>query len=689
MSPEVVPFVPSSDAVRLELLSEHTSPFRNELHQLDQQILRNDAILPEISKQNNNGSDHGQKAFDFENIGEIYSPLKDIEKTPPLERMPRKRISDPETSSPLLPAVWEQAPSEVKISSVEEISGGVIPEKPSPIPYPEDTSPDDIDQFFLQASQASADKTDRLTKEKQRQEVATTQRVKVPDLDFSLPPTPWEIYSQVSESKEERMASFLRDIKQLNLHDVPWPASAKAERELQWAPFPSNLAQGPIDEIAFEDYLLAPWIAQPDPPDFKLFAWKRPGLRILDEDDSDDEEISRAEFPESSELVALMRKRKREIETAGKQTEGLTPEIGVQPINKSTTSQPDPDQNFISRFSVFAATDDFMSIRMGKIRKPVHGQDVASAREATAKDINPVIQDPPSTDLTKSDNAYPPLNTEALLPDQEQPTVPCTFIISSTIISQLKLVRTIRDLYPASNLIERDFSQHALSSATANKPPTSHDLIKLDPICHEADILLSPGVGLVLTTLQKLHQRPLPGSQITTPIFQTRLSLMAPRYTTLLVLVSHNQLPNAPFAPLGSSDCAAIVELIAFTHGPVFVSLDTEVQTVFVPGGESELARWVVGLMAKYGSTHRNFDPAEDETTWELWLRRAGMNSFAAQAVLAKLRPPEGSSPSLSELWGLPRFVAMGGQERLRRFAGLMGGEGVLRRVGNLLDARW
>ncbi len=72
------------------------------------------------------------------------------------------------------------------------------------------------------------------------------------------------------------------------------------------------------------------------------------------------------------------------------------------------------------------------------------------------------------------------------------------------------------------------------------------------------------------------------------------------------------------------------------------------------------------------------------------------MNAFAAQAVLGALKQPSdkdrGQDSEMNDqgmVWGLPAFVLMGAEERRRRFEGMMGGSGVLERVGRVVDAGW
>jgi len=70
------------------------------------------------------------------------------------------------------------------------------------------------------------------------------------------------------------------------------------------------------------------------------------------------------------------------------------------------------------------------------------------------------------------------------------------------------------------------------------------------------------------------------------------------------------------------------------------------------------------------------------------------MNAFAAQAVLAELKPPETDemSPSVDRqvsLFGLPAFVTMSSVKRMSGFERILGGTKILSQVGAILDADW
>ncbi len=89
----------------------------------------------------------------------------------------------------------------------------------------------------------------------------------------------------------------------------------------------------------------------------------------------------------------------------------------------------------------------------------------------------------------------------------------------------------------------------------------------------------------------------------------------------------------------------------------------------------------------------------QEETSWEVFLRRAGLNAFAAQEILLALKPPtDGDVGGNRKMvggdggdgeFGLVAFVRMGMEERIRRFEHLLGGRRVLGRVSGRLDVVW
>jgi hypothetical protein len=210
--------------------------------------------------------------------------------------------------------------------------------------------------------------------------------------------------------------------------------------------------------------------------------------------------------------------------------------------------------------------------------------------------------------------------------------------------------------------------------------------------CTEADFTISASTGVVTTTLQKLKQKPLPGQRSTSGIRDT-IASAAIRYERLLVLVSEgNIIPveeGAVPRTLDQLDCEALVDITTWAH-----TLDSDVQISYVPGGEQELASWLAAAFTQYGSTDGNMRLLQDETMWERWLRVAGLNAYAAQTVLVRLKIPDADSRGISAMempkrFGVAAFVSMTAEERVERFGAVLGGERVLRRVSEAIDGGW
>ena len=215
-----------------------------------------------------------------------------------------------------------------------------------------------------------------------------------------------------------------------------------------------------------------------------------------------------------------------------------------------------------------------------------------------------------------------------------------------------KLLRHLERLLPTLQILERIYT---------------------DPTTREADIILSPSAGLHFTTLQKLKQKPLPGQPPSKTTIHPLLSSLSARYTTLHLLVT----PPHPTYILDASDTSA---LNALTSHPTLPNL----RPLYLPSPDPSLvAAYTAALIV---SSHHPPSPHQphplllaEETYWELFLRKAGLNAFAAQVVIAQLKS-EG---------GLAAFVTMAPQERVRRFGEMMGGEEVLGRVSRVLEKGW
>ncbi|KAG9589834.1 hypothetical protein KCU77_g2081, partial [Aureobasidium melanogenum] len=253
-------------------------------------------------------------------------------------------------------------------------------------------------------------------------------------------------------------------------------------------------------------------------------------------------------------------------------------------------------------------------------------------------------------------------------------TIPLrTFVLSSTMFERRKLVKEIERLNAMTEYIERDFTSARMLRGLASRTSEAD----------EADIIIAPGHGIMLTTLQKIMQKSLPG-EINRNFIRERIVQLARRYERLVIMV-HEDRGSDQQRPLDSRESGELVSLINFC-----AAQSHDIQVMYIPGDEPALATWIVASMIRYGLDDPEVHLLQDETSWEVFLRKAGMDVFAAQAVLTKLKAPDPMpTPSSGQYYGLPAFVMMDEAERLRRFGALFGGEKILRKVSMAIDGCW
>ena len=723
LSPTVDPYVPSSDTGRLEFLSEPTSPTREEAQAAEKIIFAGDAILPAKALPDASSQISDPMLLDSENLGDIYSPLKGIADPPSSPPPLRAPLEDRKVSVPLSSPRPEQiAPWDRKKGSISEILPELLSNLPTPIPKsPGGTSSDDINTFIKESIAPAATDAKRSIENEQLHEADATCRVAVPVMDFSLPVAPWKANNspRKSDGEDSTYKQTLAETKALHFSNHTWPISDKNERELQWAPFPAALGKMKKESISY-DSLVEEFVSQPDPVDAETLTWKPEGLRIFDDlSDSDEEELEQGTFPEENNIDVLIRKRKLELD----EDENSPPSLQRKPM--VTTSTPsskdalerrsdepgaiapaiiDPKGFFMDTFSTMNALDVYLYVRKGEIRNPQ-----LKADNYFPKQLSPVPPKAefPTRDLGESTRPKAPAQSLPIpSPNLIVPTVPCQFIISASFLSNRRISRQIQRLFPSAEFIERDFTLYQQHSRTAASPRAQFTRIRADPSADEADMILSPGTGLIWTTLQKIKQRPLPG-QVAHSAIRERIARAAPRYERLIILISENcltvdgdetvDIPGALTHALDASDCEALAELTSFCS-----TLPCETHPVFVAGTEDDLARWIVAMMIKHGVCSSDSDSdiklLSEETQWENFLQRAGMNAFAAQAVLARLKKPAGDVDDDDDhrdvgkgagAYGLGAFVKMGARERIAKFEMMMGGTRLLEAVGEVLDARW
>ncbi|KAF2734976.1 hypothetical protein EJ04DRAFT_601906 [Polyplosphaeria fusca] len=712
---------------KVYLLSETSNSAAMEAKALENLIMATDTI-----KMRAEGSDNSDlMLFDSEYFT-IDGNLGELQRTPTIAK---RRLEDLKIEGPLTPEMFSQSPiKKLKSVSFRDMVTEYNPDLPSSREGGKDllSGSDSCSGFFNQIAPMVEEANRKIGNEK-LSAVDATKRAIVPDVDFTPSVAPWDEFtnnrttrSSIATSALDAQRVFMKKMKREYLKTASsWSGISRLELDLQWSPFPRQMATVTVTETLQDggdvlDNLLGETTVD-EVATSSTGLWKREGLRMLDEDDQTEEELEVGDFEESNDLNALALKKKLEMEEEeadsnisrqrhnGKPSKRhlsssahLDSRLPTRSINKSPdrtkSAQPlmnpsgDDDKSlmFGGVFSATSALHRFMAI---------HGRSVERNEEAsqkagpsTAPSAFQIATGAPGDTSTNKSRFIAPGNSDSSdlpppplpeLPALPESLPPCCCIISSTLLLQRSMTRQIEGMYPDAILRERDFGQ------------------PLSP-CQEADLLLSPSTGLILATLQQIKQRALPGQADRNPVKERILKLQL-RYERLVVLVSQNLPKEDEEAGLGrpadARDTEALMDLTALGN-----RLDAEVLIKYVQGGENALARTIVQEMSKWALPHGSKDIGDikllqDETFWEMFLRRAGLNPFAAQAVLAALKNPvvlrmgEGddgeAQESAVEVFGLTALLLMDKEERVQEFQALLGGSRILGRVSNMLDGMW
>ncbi|KAJ5148187.1 hypothetical protein N7526_001539 [Penicillium atrosanguineum] len=265
-----------------------------------------------------------------------------------------------------------------------------------------------------------------------------------------------------------------------------------------------------------------------------------------------------------------------------------------------------------------------------------------SAYFAQAEIKKPEGKEPPQSASTSTSpktilNIIPP----PVPSSQPLPEKPTCFLSTNLLKTRLSHVRQL-DSSSSFRLVYRDY----------------------DPKSPEADIIISPRTGIILTSAHTLTQKYLPGDKgsradIKSPVME-RIYQTTPHYETMYIFIC--VLSNKADEQMQD----AVTNLSSFC-----TSLDEE--TTIIPMIVSETDGAVAGWIEYLAYTELpSMMPAirpvrSQETRWEVTLRGYGLNPFAARLVLDM-----GMT--------LDSFIEMSNEKRLLQYKDLLG-QRVLRRV--------
>lgn len=472
-----------------------------------------------------------------------------------------------------------------------------------------------MDAMFHELVEPSVMETQRRIENERLDRTDAECRVDVPILEFFKNKPSWHVDELAKRAKDTR--TMMLPIARLSMHH--WPSIQQIEHQLSWLPFPLKLGQRSDQEtIETDDFSIFSWINfdRNDLLDDSNMTWKVSGLRILDENEDGEETLTISHLTNFNTLDMLLRKRKIEFDHYNPidgQRQGmlslskvsdetmLLPQLshqGRSPHDANHSSDKAQHvtncQSQASTFSVSRGLHHFMQLQTGK---PMLA-----------------LKDPGFLRLTKdanqrgNDECPPNTRPEQAVSSQEADTMPLhdrisrpainalmprSFIMSSTLPSQRKLFQQIKTLYPSAELIERQPTVLHFQNGTSHKQ--SFEIVE------EATIVVSPGLGLVCTTVAKVRQKSLPGEK-GVQSFSERMITLAKRYEKLIVLVGAST--------IGEYDCSALNEIAV---APACNGVDVEIHVVC--GGDMEMAHWIVAVMATAASLSPGLRLLEEETT--------------------------------------------------------------------------
>ena len=656
-----------------------------------------------------NGSDN----IKTDDLEALYPPLggRHLPRTLP-SSPPRQRVLDLKLEEPLSPLT---KPTSLPL---EDLFINSLPFFQIPAST---LSDDDLRRTFEEIIEPGALRVQSTLRNETLKEADYTARVEVPDLDVQQPLAPW--HKQYTREEElEELRQLMLPIAQSKLHH--WSAT-KLECDLVWTPFSLNVK---VEEELTDVGGLVERFTRLDVKDCvktESLTWKPEGLRLLDHNDSDDDEVS-----ESEEIEEQARPGSSHIEVtltvAPKATVGpdatplMVPRVKTVPRRRhlpahdkslnfsslladqvvSKPSRSDipirPDADSKSVFDAADELDDFMKLQ-GRLVKRQKCNHVPTVSLTSTHNVDSRLSmgsgSPTNTSpgvINEAGSAPPPIPLPTLLPPRQ-------IVASSALTANQPLFRELTKLYPDLDIIERDRTPPRnttrLSGGASSSPMRANS--SPQPTLCDADIVLSPSTGIALIPIARLHQLPLPGSApstgVSTPGVSARAGVQAltNQYSHVVVLVIVRE---ADISELNKRDQDAISSLRRFAldlrHGAPN-SLSTHIQVACVSANITHLAHQLIALVAGKRANLQVAPPFQlmtDETQWELWLRRAGLNAWVAQ-ILTRGQPAVPGQDVERILWnGLQGFAAMPEQEKVATFSVALEGEAMVRRVSRAVD---
>lgn len=601
------------------MLSESPNSTIEEAKQIREQIMEADSLVP---------GDDDDNSMLPDITGGLGNDSYDDLFTPTLKR----KSEQLHVETPLTPPIFSESPAK----RLKTVTFSDIPQYISGFACLSDGKTDEasrnVDFQYIQDGWQRLAKEEKWKIEHERLcEADTTKRIDVPFIEFVPPTAPWDEYrrdtSKMEETELHAQSAFLVRIKRTYPAES-WHGVSRLNRELPIEPFPQHLATVKIDEkLHGHEYLdqITREMTSNDIVTSSTDIWKRDGLRLLEQEEDEEEDLELGTQPEEEKMKHMT----MDTPSAGLNEEGFDLEEarGVSPIRdvvqghneykyrgiedakqkesaatsrkqakglrkKSDALSKREEKNgslmFGGVFSASSALDKFIALHGMEVKPPKtykEGQAISEIAPSMPHQARFSPASPLKETLSEHTAAIRP--PTPLFPNPSKTYPSCSFVIAETLLKQRHISGLVERLYPNAEFISRDFNLPYVPA-------------------QEADLILSPSTGLILTTIQEIKQRALPGQPDDSKI-KRRLMQLQSRYERLVVLVD-----ECPGRQLGDKNVRRAMDarnLEAVERFKLHASkLKAEISIQLVPGDTHALARSIVEEMEKYGLPHGSKD---------------------------------------------------------------------------------
>ncbi|KAH7353304.1 hypothetical protein B0T11DRAFT_116656 [Plectosphaerella cucumerina] len=238
----------------------------------------------------------------------------------------------------------------------------------------------------------------------------------------------------------------------------------------------------------------------------------------------------------------------------------------------------------------------------------------------------------------------------------EAPSTPHRVVVSTSL--SRAFISFLRGFLPGVVLIDRDLSSEGLQIQST-----------------DADIIPSPTTGIILTTMLKVRQAPMPGSEGLSQL-RERILRVALLYVRLMVLVSEDNPTSEAANVMSDSDASAYRDFACFAQAV----RGARVVPMHVGGGPKTHASWAASTICQFAAETKVQQCLHlDEKPWGAFLRRMGMNAYASQVLVSRLEALHGGGASRY-------FLSLAMEEKLRVSREILGSDVIMRRAAEALS---